>query len=88
MKLCEFLSETGMKPGHFCNKVGISSTTLYNLLSGETMPNLRTAISIYNFTNRQVRYEDMLNTTTTDESGYNIKKRNTKKKEKQEQPLE
>jgi DNA-binding XRE family transcriptional regulator len=84
MKLCEFLSETGMKPSHFCNKVGISSTTLYNILSGDTAPNLRTAISIYNFTNKQVRYEDMLN----DNVHHKIKKRNTKKKEKEEQPAE
>lgn len=60
MKLCEFLNENGMKPSHFCNKVGISSTTLHNLLSGQTMPSLRTAIAIYNFTDKKVKYEDML----------------------------
>ena len=60
MKLLEFLEERGMKPKHFCTKVGISTTTLYNMLSGETMPNLKTAISIYRFTDGEVEYEDML----------------------------
>ena len=78
MKLCEFLSETGMKPSHFCNKVGISSTTLYNLLSGETSPSLKIAISIYNFTDKKVKYEDLL---ATREDTQPIKKRNAKKKE-------
>ncbi len=60
MKLCEFLNEKGMKPSHFCNKVGISTTTLHNLLSGETMPSLPTAIAIFRFTHGEVAYEDML----------------------------
>ena len=60
MKISEFLEETGMKPSHFCNKVGIGTSTLYSILSGETMPSLRTAIAIYNFTEKKVKYEDML----------------------------
>ncbi len=82
MKLSEFLAETGMKPSHFCNKVGIASSTLYSMLSGDTMPNLKTAISIYNFTNKQVRYEDML-TSSYDAHKVHHRKRNKDKKEKQ-----
>lgn len=89
MKLCEFLSETGMKPGFFCEKVGISSTTLYNILSEETEPSLRTANAIYNFTKsfdnskdktRHVKYEDMLATNTPENlNDQSVKKRQTKK---------
>jgi len=60
MKIGEYLAENGMKPSHFCNKVGIGSSTLYSLLSGETMPSLPTAISIYDFTDGEVDYRDML----------------------------
>ena len=60
MRISEFLEETGMKPSHFCKKVGISSTTLYNILAGETSPRLKHAISIHLFTDKKVKYEDML----------------------------
>ena len=60
MKISEFLEETGMKPSHFCKKVGISTTALYNILAGETSPRLKHAISIHLFTDKKVKYEDML----------------------------
>jgi predicted transcriptional regulator len=85
MKISEFLEETGMRPSHFCNKVGISSTSLYSFIAGETSPRLKHAISIYNFTNKKVTYEDMLNENL---DGEKIKKRKERNKKQNKQITE
>ena len=82
MKISEFLNETGMKPSHFCKKVGISTTSLYNILAGETSPRLKHAIAIHVFTDKKVKYEDML-TECEDTDKVHRRNGNTQKKKEE-----
>jgi predicted transcriptional regulator len=78
MRISEFLEETGMKPSHFCKKVGISTTALYNILAGDVSPRLKHAISIHVFTDKKVKYEDML-AESDDADKANKRKKNNQK---------
>ncbi len=80
MKIYEFLNDNGMKTSHFCNNVGISTTTLHNLIAGKAMPSLPTAVAIYHFTDGKVKYEDML-IESNDTAAVKHRNGNNKKKD-------
>lgn len=90
MKLVEFFNTKEgkrMKKGAFCDEIDITYQTLSNLLAGEYLPNLKTAIAIEKFTEGKVSVYDWL-ITEEDENAYKVKKRNTKKKEPDQQITE
>lgn len=58
MKLNQYFETNGVMKKFFANSVGISAATLNNLLNGEYLPNLKTAIEIERFTKQQVSVYD------------------------------
>jgi DNA-binding XRE family transcriptional regulator len=60
MKLADWIEQEGYRKQKIAEKLGISSTAIYSILSGTYLPGLETAVAIERLTKGKVRCEDWL----------------------------
>lgn len=83
MKFADWIEEEGYRKQKVAEKLGISSTAIYSILSETYLPGLETAVAIERLTKGKVRCEDWLTEKPKDEKQ---QRRKVKKHHETDQP--